>query len=56
MVKYVFAVAPLILIGKKSVTHTNQAIGYTNIPSDHQLALGVSISLVVEKTKSKSDS
>jgi len=53
MVKYVSCAAPLILLVKLPVTTTNQAIGYTNITSDLQLALGVSMSLIVHKSHVK---
>jgi len=43
------AMGPTIVL-VKAVTTQMQAIGYTNIANDLQLALGLSISLVVQKT------
>jgi len=53
MVKYVFCCSSFNSLSKKTSLTQIQAIGYTNIPSDLHLALGVSISLVVHKNHVK---
>jgi len=45
-----FFAAAASILGVKNLSPTQtQAIGYTNIPSDLHLALGLCISLVVDK-------
>jgi len=49
MVKYVFYCSSINYWSKKPVTHTNISHWLCNIPSDLQLAVGLSIILVVHK-------
>jgi len=53
MVKYIFDVAPSILIVRNLSPTQTQAMGYTNIPSDLQLDFGLCISLFIHKKHAK---